>query len=90
MQWKFVDTLQVVRALDADTHGGCVKLQCLLRHLAHGEELRAHRALDDCFALRAVLGSLAGLLGVSPWALLRPFVVELDSSASLMNIAMLY
>ena len=37
--WRFVDTLEVVRALGSDSHGGCVKLQCLLRHLTHKEEL---------------------------------------------------
>ncbi len=83
-RWRFVDSLEVVRAID--DVGGCVKLQCLLRHLAREEELRAHRALDDCFALRAVLSSLARWLGVSPWALLRPFVLEFDSSATLTNL----
>ena len=87
--WKFVDTLEVIRAIDGEVHGGCVKLQCLLRHLASNEDLRAHRALDDCYALRAVVGSLAGVLGVCTMTLLRPFIVELDSASTLMNIAML-
>ena len=77
-----------MRALDGEVYGGCVKLQCL-RHLARGQEWRPHRALDDCFALRAVVGSLAGLLGVSTWALLRPFVVKFDSATTLMNLSML-
>ena len=44
--WSFVDTLEVIRALGNEMHGGCVKLQCLLRCLAHAEELRAHRVLN--------------------------------------------
>ena len=44
--WSFVDTLDVVKAVGNEMHGGCIKLQCLLRCLAHGEELRAHRVLN--------------------------------------------
>ena len=87
--WRFVDTLDVARALSNELHGGCVKLQCLLRHLAHAEDLRAHRALDDCYALRSVLGSLAASLGVSPWLLLKPFVFAFDSNATLLNLSLL-
>ena len=87
MKWKFVDTLEVVKALGSDSHGGCVKLQCLLRHLTGGEDLRAHRALDDCVALKSVLESIAGVLGVSLRALIRPFVVEFDSVATITNIS---
>ena len=36
VHWRFVDTLDIVRALDGEVYGGCVKLQCL-RHLAQGE-----------------------------------------------------
>lgn len=60
LKWKFVDTLEVFRSLDGESHGGCVKLQCLLRYLTGGEKLGAHRALDDCFALKSVLESMAG------------------------------
>ena len=82
-----MDTLEVVKARGNESHGGCVKLQCLLRHLTRGEDLRAHRALDDCVALKSVLESIAGVLGVSLRALIRPFVVEFDSSATIMNLS---
>ena len=87
VKWKFVDTLEVVRALGNEIHGGCVKLQCLLRHLSNGEELRAHRALDDCFALKSVLESIAGVLGVSLRTLLKPFLLEFDCVATITNIS---
>ena len=40
----FVDTLTMLRAVDASVHGGCVKLQCMLRVSGDGDPLRAHRA----------------------------------------------
>ena len=86
---RYVDSLDVVKALDSQAHGGCVKLQCLLRHLARAEDLRAHRALDDCYALRSVVDTLAASLGVSPSLLLKPFVYEFDSNATLMNLSLL-
>jgi DNA polymerase III alpha subunit (gram-positive type) len=43
--WKFVDTLDVVRALDPEVYGGCQKLQCLLQRVDCCD-LQAHRALD--------------------------------------------
>ena len=44
VRWRFVDTLEVVRASSAY---GCVKLQCMLERLSRdGHHLRAHRALD--------------------------------------------
>ena len=44
--WRFVDTLDVVRAIDQELYGSCQKLQCLL-HCADIRELNAHRALDN-------------------------------------------
>ena len=45
--WVFVDSLEIVKAVEAGLHGGCPKLQCLLSALACGEgSLQAHRALD--------------------------------------------
>ena len=35
--------------------------------------LRAHRALDDCVALEAVVQHVSASLGIKPWELLRPF-----------------
>jgi len=43
--WKFVDSLDVVRALDPEVYGGCRKLQRLLQRIDCCN-LQAHRALD--------------------------------------------
>ena len=87
--WRYVDSLDVVKALDSQTHGGCVKLQCLLRRLAHKADLRAHRALDDCYALRSVVDTLAASLDVRSSLLLKPFVFEFDSNTTLTNLSVL-
>ena len=84
-----MDSLDVVKALDSEAHGGCVKLQCLLRRLAPAEDLQAHRALSDCYALRSVVDTLAASFGVSSSLLLKPFVVEFDSNATLLNLSLL-
>ena len=48
LDWYFVDTLHVMRALDSDLTGGCVKLQCLLTRLQACDScLQAHGALDS-------------------------------------------
>ena len=88
-QWCYADTIEVFRAIDGEMHGGCVKLQCLLRSLAPTVKLNAHRALDDCVALQSVLGNIAAALGVSSRALLKPFVVELDCATTTAHIGML-
>ena len=83
-KWLFVDTLHVLRAVDGEFTGGCVKLQCLLSRLrASDEALAAHRALSDCFALRGVCQSVAATLGVSIRRLFAPFCVAMDKKASL-------
>ena len=87
-KWLFVDTLHVLRALDTSSTGGCVKLQCLLRHLKAADGLlQAHRALDDCFALRGVVQFLAEVHGVSALSLLAPFVVAMDMDATLAQLS---
>ena len=56
--WHFVDTLHVLRALDSDVTGGCVKLQCLVtRWQTYDGLLQAHRALDcrAAYLLEALL-----------------------------------
>ena len=63
-----------------------MKLQCILRYVG-GVELRAHRALDDCFALRRVVNYAAGRLGVTSFALLQPFVVEMDEGSTLAQLS---
>ena len=88
-QWLYLDTLEVFRAIDAGVHGGCVKLQCLLRPLAPAAELHAHRALDDCWALKAVIDTVCAALGVSQKALLQPFAVGLDCAMTAAHIGML-
>ena len=52
--WLFVDTLHAV-----SSGGSCKKLQCLVRFLGDPTDLRAHRALDDCIALRHVVVALS-------------------------------
>ena len=53
LRWVYVDTLDVLRA--TDRAGECAKLQCALRVCCGPPTLRAHRALDDCVALEAVV-----------------------------------
>ena len=67
--------------------GGCAKLQCLVR--GHCAELQAHRALDDCIALRAVLQHLADMVGIPLLDVLRPFAMKLDVHASLAQICVM-
>ena len=83
-RWLFVDSLHVLRCIDGELTGGCVKLQCLLSRLKAADgSLAAHRALSDCFALRGVCESVAANLGVSVHRLFAPFCVMLDKRASL-------
>ena len=88
-RWLYLDSLEVFRAIDAGIHGGCVKLQCLLRSLAPAAELHAHRALEDCRALKAVIDTACAALGVSQKALLQPFVLGLDCAMTAAHIGML-
>ena len=82
--WLFVDTLSIVQSVVAKL-GGCAKLQCLVR--GHCAELQAHRALDDCIALRAVLQHIADSLGIPVLDVLRPFAVKLDVNASIAQMS---
>ena len=80
--WIYVDTLDVLRA--TDKAGECKKLQCALRVCCGPPTtLRAHRALDDCFALEGVVRHVSASLGIKPWALLRPFAFRLDEASAL-------
>ena len=78
--WFFVDTVSLVQAVGLSNIGGCAKLQCLVRGYCVG--LQAHRALDDCIALRAVVQGIAESYGVRVLDLLRNMVVSLDAPAS--------
>ena len=75
-QWSYVDTLDLLRATGA---GECSKLQCSFYRCAGPSRLRAHRALDDCFALQAVVRHLSASFGVTPAGLLRHFMFSLDA-----------
>ena len=78
--WIYIDTLDVLRA--TDRAGECKKLQCALRVCSGPPTLRAHRALDDCIALEAVVRHVSASLGIRPWALLRPFALRLDETST--------
>ena len=88
-RWLYVDTLDVLRAFGAEALGGCLKLQCLARVAGGAEGLRAHRALDDCVALRGVMECLAARSGMRLLELLRPFAVQLDAVASMAHVSVL-
>ena len=86
-KWLFVDTLALVQAVGISNIGGCAKLQCLVRR--HCVGLRAHRALDVCIALRAVIHGIAESYGVRSVDLLRPLVLSLDAPASAAQVSTL-
>ena len=83
----FVDTMSLVQAVGLSNIGGCAKLQCLVRGYCVG--LQAHRALDDCIALRAVVQGIAESYGVRVLYLLRDMVVSLDAVASAAQVSTL-
>ena len=84
--WLFADTLHICQAFPDH---GCSKLQCLIRSLSGGEDLRAHRALDDCVALRRVVIALAWKAGVSLPSLMHSFAVAVDLDSSIAQISVL-
>ena len=80
----YCDTLPVLRAVGANVADGCARLQCLARSCNCAGGDRAHRALEDTLALRAVVHHCACMLGLAPAALLCPFVCRFDVEATLM------
>ena len=80
--FKFVDSLEVVRACGLGVADGCAKLQCLGRCCDAGCS-RARRALDDTLVLRSVVCHIAERLGISEAALLKLFVHDFDVCATL-------
>ena len=80
----YVDTLDIVRAIDRP----CAKLQCLVSALKR-DDLRAHRAVDDCFALSSVCKSIAESLGVPPVNLFSRFAFACDVEATAANLEVL-
>ena len=87
LSWTYVDTLDVLRA--TDRAGECAKLQCALRVCCGPPTLRAHRALDDCVALEAVVRHVSASLGTKPWELLRPFAFRLDGASAVAQMSAL-
>ena len=85
--WLFVDTVSLVQAVGLSNLGGCAKLQCLVR--GYCVSLQAHRALDDCDALRAVVQHVAESYGVRVPDLLRDLVVSLDAPARAAQVSTL-
>ena len=66
-----------------------MKLQCLVKVLGDPADLRAHRALDDCVALRHVAVALAEQLGLDLLLWLQRFACELDLRSSLLQLDVL-
>ena len=89
-QWYFMDTLEICRLLDPGLSGGCVKLQCMLKtFLGPQDSLCAHRALDDCHALRGVIRAIALRLGLTLRRLARQFSVAMCATACLEQLSSL-
>ena len=83
-EFYYCDTLPILRAVGAHIADGCARLQCMARccNSAGGE--RAHRALEDTVALRAVVHHCADTIGLTPAALLCPFVCSFDVNSTLL------
>ena len=91
MDWLFVGALDIVKAVGLGSLGGCGKLQCLTRRMRIDTTmLAAHRALDDCYALRSVVECAAELHGVTVWDLVREFTVSMDVAATCTNLSVLF
>jgi len=84
-QWYFVDTLHVFKDLN---QYGCIKLQCLARDTMT-DPGHAHRALDDCIALREITNIFAQRIGASIHHLLSYYLVELDLASSIAQLTVL-
>ena len=84
--WLFADTLHICQAFPDH---GCLKLQCLIRSLSGRGDLRAHRALVDCIALRRVVIALAWKAGVSLPSLMHSFAVAVELDSSIAQISVL-
>lgn len=86
-RWLFVDTMHVLHSFG--DFGECLKLQCLALASHDQLGLRAHRALDDCYALRGVIQRVARRYDLSIWRLFRNFAHELDLEATWAHVATL-
>ena len=83
--WYFVDTLHVFK--DCYQYA-CIKLQCLARDTMTYPG-HAHRALDDCIALRNITNVFAQRIGTSTQHLLSLYLVELDLASSVAQLTVL-
>lgn len=81
----FVDTYVCLQQVAQ----GCLKLQCLVHSSNMAHTLQAHRALDDCMALRHVMNLTAARLGLSSMKLLLLLTVECDTEASAAQISVM-
>jgi len=84
--WVFVDTIHITAAAK-DIIGPCLKLQCLAGNVCGVDELRAHRARDDCVALCRVVMYMAFKLGISFRRLMVAFAVRVDVPTSLKQVS---
>ena len=85
--WMYADTLHLLQA--TDSAGECNKLQCAFRACSGPHGLRAHRALDDCIALEQVVRHVSESVGVTPWALLRPFALRMSQAPTVAQMTAL-
>ena len=83
-RWMFVDTMDLLRATDCA--GQCKKLQCSFRVCSGPSRLQAHRALDDCIALEAVVDFVSARMGVTPLNLLRCFARRMDEPTTVAQL----
>ena len=67
---------------------GCIKLQCLARETMT-DPGHAHRALDDCIALREITNIFANRIGTSTRHLLSLYLVALDLTSSVAQLSVL-
>jgi len=81
----FVDTYVCMQHIAQ----GCLKLQCLVHSSNMTHNFQAHRALDDCMALRSVVNFTAARLGLSSMKLLLLVAVECDAQDSAVQISVL-
>ncbi len=80
-KWLFVDTLDIMQMI-TQTDVSCRKLQCVARKAVPHARYDAHRALGDCWTLRAVLEHLSGAEGISMHELARLCGTCFDIEAS--------
>ena len=84
-QCLLVDSLSIVRCAAPCDLQGCVKLQCLARRCCDMDGICAHRALDDCVVLAAVLEHIATRYNLCPVQLIRHFTEKFDATASVVG-----